>query len=221
MAVRDAPRSIYFTTNIIAHLSILYQNSESFPAPISKHSNFNFNFNRLHAFWDAFETLGAAPHQVTDAFSTLRQGLYEEREYLKRKRRRPNHSPSSKTPDLYVEGGPARVINDTVKDLIREFKIYEAPFLVTRHPGREKELEWSFDATQRYYKCDLGHRIRWLRVKGRVMDIAVKLQWLQTRRIAVEVTEQGFMMRDCMGLVRECEERLDGIERRLQMSRIG
>lgn len=113
------------------------------------------------------------------------------------------------------------MLNDALKDLIVDFKNYEAPFLITRHEGREKDLEWSFDATQRYYRCDFPDRLRWLRVKGNVTDIAVKLQWLQTRRIAVEVTEMHFMAADMMGLVRDCEERLDGIERRLQMSKIG
>ena len=113
------------------------------------------------------------------------------------------------------------MLNDALKDLIRDFKGYEAPFLITRHQGIEKDLEWSFDATQRYYRCDLMHRVRWLRVKSAVTDIAVKLQWLQTRRIAVEVTEAHFMMADMMGLVRDSEERLEAIERRLQMSRVG
>ncbi|KAG0650161.1 hypothetical protein D0Z07_3145 [Hyphodiscus hymeniophilus] len=172
-----------------------------------------------HAFWDAFQTIGAAQRQVRDTFSPLRQGLYEEREYLKRKRRRENSN--SKASSLYVEGGPTRIMNDAVKDLIKEFKDYEAPFLITRHEGREKELEWSFDATQRYYRCGLWDRVRWLRSKGRVMDIAVRLQYLQTRRIAVEVTEQHFMVADMMGLVRDTGDRLTAIERRLQMSRIG
>ena len=172
-----------------------------------------------HAFWDAFQTLGAAPTQVQDSFSTLRQGLYEEREYLKRKRRR--ESSKSKANSLYLEGGPTKVMNDAVKDLIKDFKKYEAPFLITRHEGTEKDLEWSFDATQRYYRCDFGHRIRWLRVKGKVDSVAVKLNLLQTRRIAVEVTEAHFMMTDMMGLVRDSEDRLAAIERRLQMSRIG
>jgi hypothetical protein len=172
-----------------------------------------------HAFWDAFNTIGAAPREVQDVFSTLRQGLYEEREYLKRKRRR--ESSKSKANSLYAEGGPTKVINDAVKDLIKQFKDYEAPFLITRHEGREKDLEWSFDATQRYYRCDLPRRLRWLRVKGGVTDIAVKLQLLQTRRIAVEVTEAHFMLADVMGMVRDSEDRLTAIERRLQMSKIG
>ena len=93
--------------------------------------------------------------------------------------------------------------------------------MITRHEGREKDLEWSFDATQRYYKCDFPQRLRWLRVKSAVTDIAVKLQWLQTRRIAVEVTEAHFMLADMMGMVRDSEDRLTAIERRLQMSKIG
>lgn len=167
-------------------------------------------------------------NRVQDTFSTLRQGLYEEREYLKRTRR--SHSTSnhhsqshSKTP-LYSSGGPTRIINDAVKDLIHEFKSYEAPFLEAPpiHRGREeKELEWSFDAAQRYYKCDLAHRVLWLRVKGKVESIAVRLQRVQTRRIAVEVTESHFVVKDTMGLVRGYGERLRAIEERLQMSRIG
>jgi len=163
-------------------------------------------------------------NRVEDVLSTLRQGLYEEREYLKRSRRNRESSSNrhiSKSNGLYYEGGPTKVINDAVKDLIRDFKRYEQPFLETSHTGREKELEWSFDATQHYYKCDFAHRLLWLRCKNAVNTIAVKLQRVQTRRIAVEVTESHFMMADTMGMVRGYEQRLRAIEERLQMSRIG
>lgn len=113
------------------------------------------------------------------------------------------------------------MINDAVKDLIRDFKAYERPFLETEHTGREKELEWSFDATQQYYRCDVFHRVLWLRSKGGVQSIAEKLQKIQTRRIAVEVTEMHFQASDMMGMVRGYEDRLRAIEERLQMSRVG
>lgn len=61
----------------------------------------------------------------------------------------------------------------------------------------------------------------WLRVKGHVNTIAVRLQRMQTRRIAVEVTENHLMVADLMGMVRGYEGRLRGIEERLQMSKIG
>ena len=60
-----------------------------------------------------------------------------------------------------------------------------------------------------------------MRSKGGVGRIAANLQRMQTRRIAVEVTEARWMVGDCMGLVRECEGRLGAIEERLRMSRIG
>jgi hypothetical protein len=163
-------------------------------------------------------------NRVTDTLSTLRQGLYEEREYLKRTRRNRESSSNrhiSKSNGIYSDGGPTKVINDAVKDLIREFKSYEHPFLESPHTGREKELEWSYDATQHSYRCDLPHRLMWLRVKGHVNTIAVRLQRMQTRRIAVEVTENHLMVADLMGMVRGYEGRLRGIEERLQMSKIG
>ena len=132
----------------------------------------------IHAFWGAFLTVVSAPSQLRDAFSTLRQSLYEEREYLKRKRRREKGTQDrdSKQRSLYDEGGPTKVINDAVKDLIHDFKRYERPFLETPHTGREKELEWSFDATQQHYRCDFSHRLLWLRSKGGIESIAEKLQ---------------------------------------------
>lgn len=171
----------------------------------------------IQASWDAFLTIGSAPEQVQDTLSTLRQGLYEEREFLRRRRRQKGGRRSG----IYHEGGSARVMHDAVRDLIRTFKILEHPFLLPPHEGREKDLEWSFDATQQRYNCGLGHRILWLRVKGRVDDIAVRLQRIQTRRIEAIAEEQQYMVADMMGMVREYEDRLGAIEHRLQMSRIG
>ena len=64
-------------------------------------------------------------------------------------------------------------------------------------------------------------RLLWLRSKNGVQSIAVKLNWIQTRRIAVETSELHSMLGDVMGLVRDNEDRLRAIELRLQMSRIG
>ena len=211
--VQESPAELYFFINCVESLSIRALSDCVL-------------FQWLHAFWDAFMTLGSAPNQIQDVLSVLRQGLYEEREYLKRKRRRGESTShqdphNSKIKNLYYEGGPTRVINDAVKDLIKEFKEYEKSFLVTPHEGREKELEWSFDATQQYYKCDFWHRCLWLRARGHISNIANRLEKAQIRRIAQETTEMQIMMRDTMGMVREYEGRLRAIEERLQMSRIG
>lgn len=68
------------------------------------------------------------------------------------------------------------VINDAVKDLRYDFKRYEFSFLETHHTGREKALDWSFDATQQQYRCDFYHRLLWLRSKEGIESIAEKLQ---------------------------------------------
>lgn len=119
-------------------------------------------------------------------------------------------------------------MTDAVKDLIAEFKGLERPFLVSPHTGTEKELEWSYDATQQYYRCDFIHRLIWLRSKGGVEDIGVRLGKIQTRRIAVEVTEAHFMLSDAMGLIREmdgkvrkAEDRIARIQDRLMISQVG
>lgn len=112
-------------------------------------------------------------------------------------------------------------MNEAIKDLIHSFKVLEHPFLTAPHEGKEKDLEWSFDATQHRYNCDLPRRILWLRIKGDVEDIAIRLNRIQTRRIASMVEDQYLMTRDMMGMVRDCEDRLGAIEQRLQMSRIG
>lgn len=194
------------------------------PTPISWGSTIigfiSFSFTLLiwlQASWHAFLTLGSAPTQVRDSLSTLRQGLYEEREYLKRKRRQKGGNKDG----IYYKSGPVRIMNDAIKDLIRSFKILEHPFLVAPHPGREKDLEWSFDATQHQYKCDLTHRILWLRMKSEIDTIADKLQRIQTRRIESVVEDQVQMMSDMMRMMRDCDNRLGHIEHRLQMSQIG
>lgn len=76
----------------------------------------------LHSFWAAFKTLGSAPRESRDLLSTLRQGLYEEREYLKRLKRRKlggigegkGGGMRADESSLYYEGGPVRVFSDAV-----------------------------------------------------------------------------------------------------------
>jgi hypothetical protein len=181
----------------------------------------------LNAFWQAFLTIAHARSQIQDELSILRQRLYEEAEYLRRLRRRERRPPERHRDshrakkDVYGDSGPVRVLSDAVKDLTREFKHYEHPFLVI--PGRtdggrgEKDLEWSFDATRQCYQCDLPRRLIWLRSRGGVTDIAAKLEKIQTHRAAMESTECRLLIMDTMGLLRECQDRMLDMEDRLRI----
>lgn len=85
----------------------------------------------------------------------------------------------------------------------------------------ERELEWSYDAEQKYYSCSLYNRILWVfHTKAEIKLISYKLSIIQTRRIAIEVTDNSRMARELIGLLRSCEMRLAVIEDRLRISRI-
>lgn len=181
----------------------------------------------LNAFWQAFLTIGNAQNQIQDELSVLRQRLYEEAEYLRRLRHR-GRRPSVRRRDgqrakrdIYGDSGPVRVLSDAVKDLMRDFKHYEEPFLVI--PGRtgrsrgERDLEWSFDATRQCYQCDLPRRLIWLRFRTKVTNISTKLAAIQTHRAAIQSTECHFLIMDTMTLVRDCERRIMGLEDRLRV----
>lgn len=177
----------------------------------------------LNSFWQAFLTVAHAHSQIQDELSVLRQRLYEEAEYLRRirhRQRRPRRDSHRARSDVYGDSGPVRVMSEAVKDLMRDFKRYEHPFLVI--PGRtnedrgEKDLEWSFDATRQSYQCDLPRRLIWLRFRGGVTGISTRLEHIQTHRAAVESTECRLMIMDTMSLVRDCEDRLVDMDDRLR-----
>ncbi|KAI9731104.1 MAG: hypothetical protein M1818_007962 [Claussenomyces sp. TS43310] len=176
----------------------------------------------LHSFWSWYETVVSAPAQIRDQLATLRQSLYEEREHVRRIRRRKlgGYEKRGSSDAIYFDGGPVKVIGDAVRDLIHDFKRLERPFLIPPHGGREKDLEWSFNATQGYYRCDFGHRFKWLQNKSGVVNVAQRLQALQVRRIAVEVTENHVMVAQAVSMIRGSDERLSAIEERLRMSHI-
>ncbi|KAI9817413.1 MAG: hypothetical protein M1827_001022 [Pycnora praestabilis] len=171
-------------------------------APISKASaivgflSFAFTLGTfLNVFWNAFMTVGGAPVQVRDHLSNMRQVLYEERDHLRKCRRRWNDCEEvvaakgdmSKVDDrILVQVGTLRVLSDTVRDLIRQFKKLERPFLADPNLFQGDERG---PAIQPRYKCDLWHRILWWRHKGSVNELAINLERLQMRRVAREVTE--------------------------------
>lgn len=204
----------------------------------------------LHSFWNAFQTVAGARSQIQDELSLLRQRLYEEAEYLRmlRRRERPpseRHRSEDKyrggrdrdadekgggahdrvrgqpKKDIYHDGGPIRVLWDAVKDLIKDFKMYEQPFLVI--PGHtdtekgEKELEWSYGALRQNYQCDLPQRLIWLKYRHHVTDVSTRLEKIQTHRAAIEATRGRLLITDTMGLVRECHERVMDVEDRVRV----
>ncbi|KAI9741307.1 MAG: hypothetical protein M1834_003024 [Cirrosporium novae-zelandiae] len=156
----------------------------------------------IHVFWDNLNTLWAAPSQVKITLSNLKEELFEEREYLKKARKRERTElygiqgpPLIRTMTGKDAGVPIKVMQESVKDLCRQFKDLEMPFL--KDPLDRDNRGWD---PERYMKGEPGdeyicksmdviRRIIWTRRKIRAEDIERKLVRLQTRRIAREVTD--------------------------------
>ena len=140
----------------------------------------------LRTFWEAFETVYSAPSQVKDSLTNLRYELYEEQDYV-RKVRKMRHSDlrreGLRMNKSYAPGESLRAISDSVREMFREFKHLEAPFLAEA-PGDARHMGPHY-----YYRCDLAHRIIWLSTRGHINTLSQRLEHLQTRRIAHELTE--------------------------------
>ncbi|MCJ1304506.1 hypothetical protein MMC08_007319 [Hypocenomyce scalaris] len=155
----------------------------------------SFGFTLLiwtNIFWTAFTTLWAAPEEISLYLANLKQELYEERECLKKSRRRQKSGVGwgGKISRTHVDPQPEKVLNDTVKSLIREFKRLERPFLEDYAVDRDMDLDRA-DASLRsdYKDMDLGRRIIWLRSKSDVVRLAQRVERVQMRRIARETTD--------------------------------
>ncbi|KAI9807230.1 MAG: hypothetical protein M1825_005948 [Sarcosagium campestre] len=196
--------------------------------------SFSFTlFIFFNAFWAAFKTLGKAPTELRDVLATLRIELYEEKEHLRKARR---HHATSGSVQANLDIGSLRVLNNTIKDLLREFKRLERPFLIESLGGgggsssgrRRRHATTDADSEpkvaddvvpQGYYRCDLAHRLVWLRSKNEVMDIGQRLERLQTRRIAREVTQSQMAIYEILRSVRGLDDGFAAIQDRLRRVR--
>lgn len=149
----------------------------------------------FNTFAQAWDTVLGAPVQITDYLGNLREELYEEKEALKRARARPH-------------GYRLKILDDSVKDILREFRRIERPFLPSGRRGSKRgrakasasasggekgvaeEEEEDFKAkAPGFYVCDWRHRVIWLQTKSAAVRLATVLDRLQTRRIERELSD--------------------------------
>ncbi|MCJ1477318.1 hypothetical protein MMC13_005989 [Lambiella insularis] len=145
-------------------------------------------FTFLRVTGGALMTIFAAPDEVEDYFSNIRQELFELRDALRKAQRR-NRPRESKESKISLESGSLRVLNDTVKRLQREFRKLEKPFLL--NPDEDDpdiDSAWAhYNLRRDYCEMDLHHRIVWLRTKSQAVNMAERISRIMVRRIASEV----------------------------------
>lgn len=124
-----------------------------------------------------------------------------------------------------------RVAAQTIKDLIRDFKRLERPFLTDYpyprglDPGydpndEDLEAKTHVDTAEnpgRYYRCDFPHRFIWLKRKSDVVNLASKVARVQITRIEREGHATCMQLSSLGDLLRDIDDRLWGIEDRLRM----
>ena len=136
-------------------------------------------------------TVFSAPTEAKDYFGNLRQELWELREDLRKasRRNRPRRGSDNKGSKSSLESGSLRVLQDTVKRLQRNFRELERPFLLD--PERDDpdiDSAWAhYNLRTNYCDMDLSHRIRWLRSKSRIVNMAQEVSRIMVRRINAEV----------------------------------
>lgn len=151
-------------------------------------------------------TLGSAPTEVSFYLSNLKQELFEERVHLRRARRRAERymrrcRREGRGIPSWDAAPTIRLLEGTVRQLCKEFKELEKPFLIDKQDrgvgggekGETADKEWDdyMDGgfEQDYGTVTLYHRFSWLRRKAAIQALGVSLERLQIRRIGRETTD--------------------------------
>ena len=160
----------------------------SYASSIVGFTSFTFTFfTLLNVFWASLRTLFAAGKQVHRSFDNLRSELQGEREYF-RKALRKSRSRSKARTRTHLDNAPLKILNDSVKNLMRDLKRLEEPFLEKSPYERDLDVEKS---DREYHPGDyapmtLRRRYIWLRSKDEVLTLATRVTRVQTRRIACD-----------------------------------
>ena len=149
----------------------------------------------IRVTWGMIMTVFVAPSEASDYFNNLRQEIWELREDLKkackRKRLRSGSEGKRGSSSNSLESSSLRVLNDTIKRIQRDFRRLERPFLLNP-PQDDPDIDspWAhYNLRTDYCHMDLSHRFRWLRSKSEVVNMAMQISRIQTRRISTEVND--------------------------------
>ncbi|KAL1618054.1 hypothetical protein SLS56_010720 [Neofusicoccum ribis] len=197
----------------------------------------------LRVTWENIQTILGASTQVPDLLGNLKQGLYEERAHLRKVRRwqrrrgsfqgGPRGGPEKAdhwyghgyldSKDLHDDDQSTRVMREAIRNMIREFRHLEQPFLrddveIGRHvrngEGYADEDDEEYYRTE-YRPCGWRERYLWLRRKGAVVDMMSTLSRLETRRIAKEVGEACLIVRGMERDFQIIDDRIWNLEQRM------
>ena len=149
--------------------------------------SFSFTFfTFLRVFWESLITIWSAPAERKVILDNLRSELYGERDYFKGAMRSSKMKSKGGTRSHH-DVGTLKLLNDSVKHLMHEFKKLEAPFL--RDPPSRKEMDVEkVEPSLRgdYLDMGLGLRYIWMRTKPNIIALANDITRIQMRRVTFD-----------------------------------
>ena len=207
--------------------------SISYASSIVGFTSFAFTFfTFVRVFWEAILTLWSASKDMPNILDNLRTELHGERAYFKYLLRRqssrqrksssggghnggPWGPPGSGVP--HADLGPLRLLNDTVKDILHEFRRLEAPFLNSPSSwDKEKDVERSSESMRGdYAPMTLNRRWIWMRRKEDFINMSQVVTRIQTRRIATDVSNGLWKIHAVERQMRDIDDRLWDLEENL------
>lgn len=146
-------------------------------------------FTFFRVFWDSIRTMWSAPKELRQLLDNVRTELYGERAYFKnaiKQAKSKSKSSTRETPEI----APLSILNDSIKEMMRDFRNMEAPFLDDAESSENLDIEKSGRVSLRgnYARMDFRRRYIWLQTKPDFIDVANQVTRMQTRRIAYETS---------------------------------
>ncbi|KAI4148745.1 MAG: hypothetical protein L6R39_002702 [Caloplaca ligustica] len=127
--------------------------------------------------------------EVRQLLDNVRTELYGERAYFKnaiKQARSKSKSATRETPEI----APLSILNDSIKEMMRDFRKVEEPFLNVVEDAQDLDIEKSGRVSLRgnYARMDFRRRYIWLQSKPDFLSLANQVTRTQARRIAYETS---------------------------------
>ncbi|KAL8927464.1 MAG: hypothetical protein Q9208_002269 [Pyrenodesmia sp. 3 TL-2023] len=170
-------------------------------------------FTFLRVFWDSIQTMWSAPKELRQLLDNLRTELYGERAYFKNAIKQARSKSSSSVRGL-EEITPLSILNDSIREMMRDFQEMEAPFLNDTRDTNELDMEKSGKVSLRgdYARMDLRRRYIWLQTQSDFLSVATQVTRIQARRIAYETSNTLSCAREVQKRVQDLDGRIYALE---------
>ncbi|KAL8672086.1 MAG: hypothetical protein Q9168_003446 [Polycauliona sp. 1 TL-2023] len=173
-------------------------------------------FTFVRVFWESIMTMWRAGKEIRQVLDNLRTELFGERAYFKNAIKQARSKSRKSTRDT-PETAPLSILNESIKNMMSDFRSLEAPFLDTDNDTKDVDLEQSGKVSLRgdYGRMDLRRRLIWLHTKDDFMAIQNQVTRTQARRIAYETSNTLSCVREVEKRVQDLDDRLYALEEHL------